>query len=178
MELFEYIKSQLPQMPNVQIMKDLGASDVLVEYVKESPENTNLNVMETLGCGGGSTGEVWATSENGELGLVINENEASGDGSTTKGYADWSDLFNNPQNYTVKAHFEFPTSSLNIDIEGTYDAEDEVYEIERQDGYSGYLCEVGICKDETKIEIDGSGSYSTDSMSEECTSIEIIVTKK
>ena len=49
MELFEYIKSQLPQMPNVQIMKDLGASDELVEYVKESPENTNLNVMGSIG---------------------------------------------------------------------------------------------------------------------------------
>ena len=45
MELFEYIKSQLPQMPNVAIMKDMGASDELVEYVKESPENTNLNIL-------------------------------------------------------------------------------------------------------------------------------------
>ena len=59
MELFEYIKSQLPQMPNVQIMKDLGASDELVEYVKESPENTNLNVMGSITNSDGGQAEVW-----------------------------------------------------------------------------------------------------------------------
>ena len=48
MELFEYIKSQLPQMPNVQIMKDMGASDELVEYVKETTWNTNLNIMGSI----------------------------------------------------------------------------------------------------------------------------------
>ena len=53
MELFEYIKSQLPQMPNVQIMKDMGASDELVEYVKETTWNTNLGMMATYGCEGG-----------------------------------------------------------------------------------------------------------------------------
>lgn len=54
MELFEYIKSQLPQMPNVAIMKDLGASDELVEYVKETTWNTNLGMLETFGNEEGS----------------------------------------------------------------------------------------------------------------------------
>ena len=61
MNLFEYIKSQLPQMPNIQIMKDLGASDELVEYVKKTPENTNLNVMRSITSSGGDA-EVWLIS--------------------------------------------------------------------------------------------------------------------
>lgn len=53
MNLFEYIKSQLPQMPNVQIMKDMGANDELIKYVKKTPWNTNLNILETYGHDGG-----------------------------------------------------------------------------------------------------------------------------
>lgn len=45
MELFEYIKSQLPQMPNSAIMKQMGASEELIDYVKETPWNTNLNII-------------------------------------------------------------------------------------------------------------------------------------
>ena len=65
MELFEYIKSQLPQMPNVQIMKDMGANDELVEYIKESPENTNLNVMGSITSDGGGDAEVWLVGDTG-----------------------------------------------------------------------------------------------------------------
>ena len=48
MNLFEYIKSQLPQEPNVAIMKSLDASDELINYVKETPWNTNLNVLKNF----------------------------------------------------------------------------------------------------------------------------------
>lgn len=48
MELFEYIKSQLPQQPNTSIMYDMGASSELVEYVKYTPWNTNLNIVENI----------------------------------------------------------------------------------------------------------------------------------
>ena len=50
MELFEYIKSQLPQMPNVAIMRQLGASEELIEYIRETPWNTNWNIIETFEC--------------------------------------------------------------------------------------------------------------------------------
>ena len=63
MELFEYIKSQLPQMPNSAIMKQLGASQELIDYVKETPENTNLRVMETL-----ESGKIVLWTANGLLG--------------------------------------------------------------------------------------------------------------
>lgn len=53
MELFEYIKSQLPQMPNSAIMKQLGASDELVEYVKETTWNTNLAIVKNKSEDGG-----------------------------------------------------------------------------------------------------------------------------
>lgn len=59
MELFEYIKSQLPQMPNSAIMKQLGASQELIDYVKETPENTNFAIAEVIGSSGGDIGEVW-----------------------------------------------------------------------------------------------------------------------
>lgn len=48
MELLQYIKSQLPQKPNVAIMKSLDASDELINYVKETPWNTNLNVLKNF----------------------------------------------------------------------------------------------------------------------------------
>lgn len=60
MELFEYIKSQLPQMPNSAIMKQLGASEELIDYVKETPWNTNWNVIGSIAdSGGGADAEVW-----------------------------------------------------------------------------------------------------------------------
>lgn len=95
MELFEYIKSQLPQMPNVQIMKDLGASEALVEYVKESPENTNLNVMGSITNPSGGDAEVWFTGnqyedDDGMRGFILN------------GSADhFNELFTNPTNYDI-----------------------------------------------------------------------------
>lgn len=54
MNLFEYIKSQLPQMPNVAIMRQLGASEELIEYVRYTPWNTNLNVAESIANPGGA----------------------------------------------------------------------------------------------------------------------------
>lgn len=62
MNLFEYIKSQLPQMPNVAIMRQLGASEELIEYIRETPWNTNFAIAEVIegsGDGGEDTGEVW-----------------------------------------------------------------------------------------------------------------------
>lgn len=53
MELFEYIKSQLPQMPNSAIMKQMGASEELIDYVKETPWNTNLAIVKNKSEDGG-----------------------------------------------------------------------------------------------------------------------------
>lgn len=64
MELFEYIKSQLPN-PNPAIMYELGATDALVNYVLYTPENTNLAML-------GSIGEVTtADCNHPELGTLI-----------------------------------------------------------------------------------------------------------
>lgn len=64
MELFEYIKSQLPN-PNAAIMYELGATDALVNYVLYTPENTNLAML-------GSIGEVaTADCDHPELGTLI-----------------------------------------------------------------------------------------------------------
>ena len=55
MNLIDYIKSQLPSMPNVAIMKDLGASDELIEYVRKTPWNTNMGIVGEF-SGGESKG--------------------------------------------------------------------------------------------------------------------------
>lgn len=100
MDLFEYIKSQLPQVPNSAIMKQLGASDELIEYVKETPENTNLNVIGSIinTSGGGST-DVWFT------GTVETVDDKSGETQITPTATDKADidaLANNPSNYIVQ----------------------------------------------------------------------------
>ena len=81
MELFEYIKSQLPQMPNTVIMKQLGASQELIDYVKETPENTNFAIAEVIGgSGSGGDAEVWLvgneyTDRNGMRWFVLSNAE-------------------------------------------------------------------------------------------------------
>ena len=98
MELFEYIKSQLPQMPNVAIMKDMGASDELVEYVKESPENTNLNVMGSItSSGGGGDAEVWLVGTEYLDGSGMREFTLSNVGDTDH----ITELYTNAENYQV-----------------------------------------------------------------------------
>ena len=98
MELFEYIKSQLPQMPNVQIMKDMGASDELVEYVKESPENTNLNVIGSItNPGGGGDAEVWLVGDTGTEQDEMMQFVLSNVGDTDH----MAELWTNAENYQV-----------------------------------------------------------------------------
>lgn len=99
MELFEYIKSQLPQMPNSAIMKQLGASEELIDYVKETPWNTNWNVIGSIASsgGGGDTGEVWLVGDTGTeyQGMKIFQLSNAGDTDHM------AELVANGENYTV-----------------------------------------------------------------------------
>lgn len=47
MTLTEYIKQNYKN-PNKQILKVLGASDALIEYLFHTPWNTNFNVISSL----------------------------------------------------------------------------------------------------------------------------------
>lgn len=51
MELFEYIKKSY-KTPNPFVVKSLGGSEELVEYLRETPWNTNLNVVNAYYGGG------------------------------------------------------------------------------------------------------------------------------
>lgn len=51
MNLNEYIK-QSYKRPNKQILETLGASETLIDYVMETPGNTNISVVECLINGG------------------------------------------------------------------------------------------------------------------------------
>ena len=65
MDLLEYIKRNY-ETPNPYIIKDLGGSEELIEYLRDTPWNTNLNMLGSLGSGrGGDTGEVWLVGDNG-----------------------------------------------------------------------------------------------------------------
>lgn len=47
LDLNEYIK-QSYERPNRKILEGLGASEDLIEYLLETPENTNWNVLSGL----------------------------------------------------------------------------------------------------------------------------------
>lgn len=47
MNLLEYIEISMTR-PNRAVLKGLGASEELTEYLMESPWNTNINVVKTL----------------------------------------------------------------------------------------------------------------------------------
>lgn len=47
MELKEYIKQSYLR-PNKQVLKSLGASDELIEYLRTTPWNTNLNIIDSF----------------------------------------------------------------------------------------------------------------------------------
>lgn len=55
MELKEYIKQSYLR-PNKQVLKSLGASDELIEYLRTTPWNTNLNIVDSLSESGSESG--------------------------------------------------------------------------------------------------------------------------
>lgn len=48
MTLNEYIKQSYLR-PNKAVLKSLGASDELIEYLLHTPWNTNLNIIDSIG---------------------------------------------------------------------------------------------------------------------------------
>ena len=59
MNLNEYIR-QSYKRPNRKVLEGLGASEELIEYLMETPGNTNWNVIGSIGEGE-DIGEVWFT---------------------------------------------------------------------------------------------------------------------
>jgi len=55
MELKEYIKQSYLR-PNKQVLESLGASDELIEYLRTTPWNTNLNIVDSLSESGSESG--------------------------------------------------------------------------------------------------------------------------
>ena len=51
MELLEYIKKNY-KTPNVAVLRTLGATDELIKYLINTPNNTNMKVVESLISGG------------------------------------------------------------------------------------------------------------------------------
>ena len=101
MNLFEYIKSQLPQMPNIAIMEQLGATQKLIDYVKYTTWNTNLGMLDSLKNTDEPTTKTWVTLIATEGTLTIEkQGKTIGDNiESTKTYAEWINLFNNHNNY-------------------------------------------------------------------------------
>ena len=53
MELLDYIRKNY-KTPNVAVLKTLGATDELIKYLTNTPNNTNIKVVESLINEGGS----------------------------------------------------------------------------------------------------------------------------
>lgn len=61
MILNEYIKKNYKN-PNLRILETLGASEALISYLKFTPWNTNLNIVNSLIDGGDSSAAVVGTA--------------------------------------------------------------------------------------------------------------------
>ena len=55
MELLDYIRKNY-KTPNIAVLRTLGASEELIEYLTNTPWNTNMKVVESLIGGGGDEG--------------------------------------------------------------------------------------------------------------------------
>lgn len=61
MNLKQYIKNNYKN-PNLRILETLGASEALISYLKFTPWNTNLNIIDSLINGGDSSAAVVGTA--------------------------------------------------------------------------------------------------------------------
>lgn len=55
MELLDYIRKNY-KTPNVAVLKTLGATDELIKYLINTPNNTNMKIVESLISGSGDVG--------------------------------------------------------------------------------------------------------------------------
>ena len=55
MELLDYIRKNY-KTPNIAVLKTLGATDELVKYLINTPNNTNMKIVESLISGDGDKG--------------------------------------------------------------------------------------------------------------------------
>ncbi len=55
MELLDYIRKNY-KTPNVAVLKTLGATNELIKYLINTPNNTNMNIVKSLISGGGDAG--------------------------------------------------------------------------------------------------------------------------
>lgn len=61
MDLKQYIKNNYKN-PNPRILETLGASKALIDYLEFTPWNTNINILDSLIDGGGSSAAVVGTA--------------------------------------------------------------------------------------------------------------------
>ena len=63
LDLNEYIKMSYKR-PNRKVLEGLGASEGLIEYLMETPGNTNWNIIDSImNSGGGGDAEVWLVGD-------------------------------------------------------------------------------------------------------------------
>ena len=185
MDLNEYIR-QSYKRPNRKVLEGLGASEELIEYLMETPRNTNWNVIGSITSSGDGDGEVWATSgadEDGyiQLGLNLTPSETSGVGTTTKSFTKWKDLIENANNYSsVKMVATYP-SGIKLTTPFWYDAErgNEWWVDGEEISEPTYgLGSVRLDEEEIIIDLMPNSRDISEDEWEEAIKIELIVTKK
>lgn len=97
LDLNEYIKVSY-ERPNRKVLEGLGASEDLIEYLMETPGNTNWNVIGSImNSGGEGDAEVWFVGDTGveQEGMkIFTLNNVDATDHVTE-------LFDNSENYKV-----------------------------------------------------------------------------
>ena len=97
MTLNEYIKMSY-ERPNRKVLEGLGASEDLIEYLMETPGNTNWNMIDSItNSDGGGDAEVWFTGSN----PTIKPSKATFNLVNVGETDHAAELYNNGANYRV-----------------------------------------------------------------------------
>ena len=118
MNLEEYIRQSYLR-PNKQVLESLGASEELIEYLRFTPWNTNIQVVDSIEDGGGGGGTLHTMT------LVPTEFTFDGYTETILAYEisdqEISDFLNPPNGKAPIGTFEFSVPVQGQTIEGKSD---------------------------------------------------------
>lgn len=120
MSLLEYIKKNFAT-PNVEILRNLGASEALIDYLVYTPNNTNLNIVPQLIDEKQETGLIAKTFENAYITYNADGTiEKDGDIISFVKYEDIKEIIENHENYTVFAEFGDKKFEMPYKVEDIY----------------------------------------------------------
>lgn len=105
MDLLEYIRKNFPT-PNTAVLRRLGASERLIDYLKHTSLNTNFNIVPQLIDSGGGEEELVAKGYDGFICYYENGAiEEDGDIVSHIGFNELKDIYDNHNDYQAFVKF-------------------------------------------------------------------------